>query len=258
MPQDSRQIITAFIPDALYRTPYKKLAPTQLRFIINNILSQLLFFLQSSLLPTFPSPGDHSFRFWVGPKILARLFNYPAPNKVEYHDHCQPELELEKKRSNQIWDKACKHTYGIGHLDDLQPSIQLRHKICRTWECNGASTNKAPIQSRVFTDTLTERSTLQRVSATKSQSRKGTSLKIDCKCWDLLRQSKKIDGSVQQVRFKLGFKINRTTPSIISSINRPDRSKSVITYSSYARERLVIYTKDTICKANCRRTEPRT
>lgn len=76
----------------------KKLAPTQLRFI----LSQLLFFLQSSLLPSFPSSGDHSFRFGIGPKILAPLFNYPAPNKVEYHDHCQPELELEKKRSNRI------------------------------------------------------------------------------------------------------------------------------------------------------------
>ena len=230
MPQDCRQTRTAFIPDALCRIPYKKLAPTQLRFIINSILSQLLFFPQSSLLSSFPSRGDHSFRFWTGPKILARLFNYPAPNKIEYHDHCQPELELEKKRSNRFDTKhvsthtesaistICSHRFNSG-IKSVAPENATA--LAPTRPQYKAEFSRIPSRKGRPLNGISHK-------ITKSQSRKGTSLEIDCKCWDLLRQSKKIDGSVQQVRFKLGFEINRTTPSVIDSINRPDRPKSVI------------------------------
>ena len=75
--------------------------------------------------------------------------------------------------SNPPPETSGKSTYDVLHLDDLQPPVQLRHQVRRPRECDGFGADKPPVQSRVLTDALPERTTLE----------------VDCKRRHLLGQA---------------------------------------------------------------------
>lgn len=51
-------------------------------------------------------------------------------------------------------------TYRVRHLDNLEPAIDLRHEVRRARKCNGAGTNKAPVECRVLPDAFSEGASL--------------------------------------------------------------------------------------------------
>jgi hypothetical protein len=87
---------------------------------------------------------------------------------------------------------AKAETHVVSHLDNLQPTVKLRYQVCSTRECDAAGTNQTPPKCTVLADTLTERTTLE----------------VDREGRNLLRETKEIDGSVEQTRAELGVKVD--------------------------------------------------
>lgn len=86
-------------------------------------------------------------------------------------------------------------TYRSSHLDQLQPSVQLGHKVSRATIGNRTDTEQTVIQGGILPDTLSE----------------GTTLEVEDKSGDLLRKTEEVDGSVEQSGLKLFFEINLST-----------------------------------------------
>lgn len=98
---------------------------------------------------------------------------------------------------------AIPATYRSSHLDQLQPSVQLGHKVGRATIGNRTDTEQTVIQGGILPDTLSE----------------GTTLEVEDKSGDLLRKTEEVDGSVEQSGLKLFFEINLSTAKKESTIS---------------------------------------
>jgi hypothetical protein len=89
-------------------------------------------------------------------------------------------------------------THPTGHLHELQPPVGLGHKVGRTRVRDRADTKQTVVQRWVLTDSLTE----------------GTTLEVENKSRHLLRETEKVDGSVEQRGLKFGIQINVSTANV--------------------------------------------
>ena len=68
------------------------------------------------------------------------------------------------------------------HFEQLQPAVELGRELGRTGKGDGADSSKTIVERRVLTDSLAERSTLE----------------VNDKGRDLLRQTQEVDSGVEQ------------------------------------------------------------
>ena len=83
-------------------------------------------------------------------------------------------------------------THDVLHLDDLQPAVELGHKVRRARERDGARADETPVEGRVLADTLAE----------------GPALEVDSEGRHLLRQAEQVDGCVEQVGLEFGVEVD--------------------------------------------------
>ena len=135
------------------------------------------------LPPLLPS-RDQLLRLQHRKQPFTHHLHNPAPRKINNHHRRKPDFELytQKNEQNKVSKihpsnqkknkeekkyytmerkkKANKETYESLHLHNLQPPRKLGYKVRRSRERNSTSPNESPIKSRVFTNTLAERSSL--------------------------------------------------------------------------------------------------
>lgn len=126
-----------------------------------------------------------------------------------------------------------KFTYAVLHLNNLQPSIQLRHEVSGSRKRDAAGCNKAPPQRRVLANSFTERSALESLENRKIRSDEcQTYLEVDGEGGNLLRKPEQVDRGVQKAGFKFRLKIDGSSPGSIMSGQTPNAS--LATHSSKA------------------------
>lgn len=133
---------------------------------INSSIGSIILLNLPPLLPPLPPFSNHWLGFQFRKQSLANLLNSPAPNKVERHCSCKLELELPftsmvsiLEQQRRIDSFSCR-TYQVLHFDNLEPSIQFGDKVSRTRHSDRRSSNQAPPERRIFSDSLSERSAL--------------------------------------------------------------------------------------------------